>query len=1004
MIGPVGSSQLASTSLRELEAIFDHASIGIAFTTNRMLTRCNARMEALLGYASGALNGLPAQTIFQSPEDYATFGDAVSASLKRGRATSLEWTFVSRDGAKVICKINAKPVNSLPGDECTVWFLDDISEDFRQLQQLNQTTLVLQAVMNNAPVGILFTKDRRITNCNEKFREMFGFGEHAAIGVSGRELFPSDADYAEVGRLAAPLLSAGKPFSHEMPMKRQDGNSFWAHLIAYVLNPAQSSEGTIWLISDRSREKSQDEAVRLALLENQAILDNVVIGIVILKNRVVQRCNPHAEQLFGYEPGTMVGVSTLQWYANPAEYESVGADFYPTLTTAQAHTTEVIFRRRTGEMFWGRISGRIFDGASPLQGGSIWVIEDTSQRHAAEASLRNATALTGAVFNSANVSIIATSTAGTINLINATAQRWLGYSAEELVGRASPAVIHDPAEVVARAVEISLEMGMQIEPGFDVFVAKARIHGSDEREWTYIRKDGSRFPVHLSISALHNEAGDITGFIGIGVDITDRRRADEAIHHANEILEQRVLQRTLELENANLQLTSEIDTRALMEQEMRHMAHYDSLTGLPNRNLLNDRIEQAIEMAKRNNHKVGVLFIDLDHFKTINDTLGHHIGDLLLSQVASRMSFMLRATDTLGRLGGDEFLFLAPELDDLDKLSVIAAKFIEILAQPIVVSSHMLHVTPSIGVCCYPDHGNDRETLMRNADTAMYFAKASGRNNFKFYTERLNADVDSRFQIENALRYAEAQSELSLHYQPLMDMQSDSVFGLEALLRWNSKTLGTLSPAQFIPIAEESGLIIPIGTWVLRESCIQVKQWREAHGQDYMLAVNLSPQQFRQPDLVNVIASILLETGFPPSALELEITESSLMHNVTDVIATLHQLVALGVRLAIDDFGTGYSSLAYLRHFPVHKLKIDQSFVRDIGLDERGLGIVSTIISLSKTLGLEVIAEGVETQAQQDELTRQGCRFLQGYLFSRPMPVAETEIYLRGKAMQYRPT
>jgi len=734
--------------------------------------------------------------------------------------------------------------------------------------------------------------------------------------------------------------------------------------------------------------------LQAVMVENQAILDNVATGIVFLKNRMVQRCNPYAEQLFGFEPGAMVGTSTQGWYSNPKDYEAVASDFYPTLSTTQAHTTELIFRRQNGELFWARMSGRIFDGSNPLQGGSIWVIEDTSERHAAEAALRSATALTGAVFNSANVSIIATSTVGTINLINATAQRWLGYSSEELIGKATPAIIHDGDEVLTRSVELSREMGYEIQPGFDVFVTKARLYGSDEREWTYLRKDGSSFPVYLSVSALRNEAGEITGFIGIGVDITDRRRADEAIQHANEVLEQRVLQRTAELETANFQLKTEMDTRMQMEQEMRHMAHYDGLTGLPNRNLLNDRIEQAIERARRNNHKVGVLFIDLDHFKTINDTLGHHIGDLLLSQVASRMTFMLRATDTLGRLGGDEFLFLAPEVDDPEKLAVIAAKFIEILAQPIAVSSHLLHVTPSIGVCCYPDHGTDRDTLMRNADTAMYFAKASGRNNYKFYTESLNADVDNRFQIENALRYALGQNELSLHYQPLIDARDNSVFGMEALLRWNSKTLGVLSPAQFIPIAEESSLILPIGSWVLREGCKQVKRWRQLHGQDYILAVNLSPQQFRQPDLLNVIATILSETGFPPSALELEITESSLMHNVKEVTATLHQLVDLGVRLAIDDFGTGYSSLSYLRHFPVHKLKIDQSFVRDIGLDPRGMGIISTIISLSGTLGLEVIAEGVETEVQKSELMKQGCHFLQGYFFSRPLAVHEADRFL----------
>jgi EAL domain-containing protein (putative c-di-GMP-specific phosphodiesterase class I) len=289
---------------------------------------------------------------------------------------------------------------------------------------------------------------------------------------------------------------------------------------------------------------------------------------------------------------------------------------------------------------------------------------------------------------------------------------------------------------------------------------------------------------------------------------------------------------------------------------------------------------------------------------------------------------------------------------------------------------------------------------MRNADTAMYHAKESGRNNFKLYTERLNTDLDNRFQLENALRYALKLNEFSIHYQPLIDTQQNKVFGLEALLRWNSSVLGNIPPSQFIPIAEESGAIIAIGAWVLRDACLQVKAWRDALGTDLFLAVNLSPQQFREPDLVGLIARTLHETGFPAHALELEITESSLMHNVAEVTSTLKQLVALGVRLAIDDFGTGYSSLSYLRHFPVHKLKIDQSFVRDIGSDARGMGVVITIIALAKTLGLEVIAEGVETKDQLDRLTAEGCTHVQGYLFSKPLPVERVAHYLGHHELQ----
>ncbi len=996
-----GESPLVeSKSLLELETIFQHASIGIAFTSNRVFTRCNRVMEKALGYGEGELNGLPTEAIFESQDEYIQFAHAVAATLQQGQTTALVWTFQSKQGRPVVCKISATPMNSGPDSEGTVWLFDDITQEQIQSRELKISHTALQAVMNNAPIGILFTKDRKITRCNEKFRDMFAFGDRSPIGVSGRELYVSDEDYAELGRLATPLLSAGLPFTHELNMARQGGGRFWAHMVAYVLDPFDSAQGTVWIISDRSQEKEREEAMRRALFENQAILDNAGIGIVFLKSRVVQRCNPFVEDIFGFAAGTMVGTSTRLWYPSEAEYESVGNDLYPQINTDHARTVERLFRRRNGELFWGRMSGRLIDGSNPLDDASIWVVEDTTERHRAEDALHNASTLTRTVFNSANVSIIATNAVGTITLINATASRWLGYSSEEVVNIETPALIHDVNEVVQRASDLSAELGQHVEPGFEVFVVKSRLHGTDEFEWTYIRKDGSRFPVHLSISSLRDENGEIGGFIGIGLDITDRRRADEAIQHANEVLEQRVLERTAQIKAANEQLQQEIDRRATVEEEMRHMAHYDALTGLPNRNLLNDRIERAIEMARRNSHKVGMLFIDLDHFKSVNDTLGHHIGDLLLSQVASRMSFMLRATDTLGRLGGDEFLLLVPEMENIESLAVLAAKLADILSQPIVVNSHVLHVTLSIGMCCYPDHGQDRETLMRNADTAMYHAKESGRNNFKLYTERLNTDLDNRFQLENALRYALKLNEFSIHYQPLIDTQQNKVFGLEALLRWNSSVLGNIPPSQFIPIAEESGAIIAIGAWVLRDACLQVKAWRDALGTDLFLAVNLSPQQFREPDLVGLIARTLHETGFPAHALELEITESSLMHNVAEVTSTLKQLVALGVRLAIDDFGTGYSSLSYLRHFPVHKLKIDQSFVRDIGSDARGMGVVITIIALAKTLGLEVIAEGVETKDQLDRLTAEGCTHVQGYLFSKPLPVERVAHYLGHHELQ----
>ncbi len=353
------------------------------------------------------------------------------------------------------------------------------------------------------------------------------------------------------------------------------------------------------------------------------------------------------------------------------------------------------------------------------------------------------------------------------------------------------------------------------------------------------------------------------------------------------------------------------------------------------------------------------------------------------------MAYALRDTDTIGRLGGDEFLLMVPKVTSNAKLVVIAEKLIEVLTQPIDIESHQLHITPSIGICCFPEHGEDAETLMRNADTAMYHAKSCGRNNYKFFVDKLNAEVDKRFQIETALRYAESQNELEIVFQPIVSSDTLEVVSVEALLRWHSAALGDVSPGEFIPIAEESGTIVPIGEWVLRESCHQIMKVRSAGHLELGLAVNLSPRQFRQPDLVKVVAEILEETRLPPAALKLEITESSLMNNVTDVISTLQQLVALGVNLSIDDFGTGYSSLAYLKDFPVHTLKIDRSFVRDLGHDSRCEGIVRTIIALAKTLGLSALAEGVETQYQQNQLTELGCEYFQGFYFHRPMPLAQ---------------
>ncbi|AXS79447.1 bifunctional diguanylate cyclase/phosphodiesterase [Dechloromonas sp. HYN0024] len=982
---------------RQLETIFSQASLGLCLTRNRQIMRCNPAMEAMFGFASGGLAGFPSVALFESQHDYQAFADTVRPLLEAGRSVSQVWTFRHSTGRKLICKVSANAVNPSPQDEGTVWFFEDITQEEGQAEALAQTLLEFEAIMANAPVAILFTRDRCITRCNTQCCTMFGRTEAEMVGLPGRALFASNEDYEALGRIAGPLLASGQSVIHEMIMARQDGSSFWAQLIAYVLDPADTAKGTIWLVSDRSDARIQEQAIREALMENQAILDSALIGIVYLKDRVIQRCNPYVERIFGYAPGTMTGSTTRDWYLSQEEYDAVATEVYPAIAKGATHAREQRLRRKNGDAFWCRIVGRVFDKSNPLVGGSIWVIEDTTERHAAQEALIGATALMQAVFNSANVSIIATDPAGVITLMNATAERWLGYSADALIMKQTPGIMHDRDEVVAYAAQLSEELGKPIAPGFDVFVARAQLQGSDEREWTYIAQDGRRFPIHLSVTALRDFEGEITGYIGVGIDITDRRRADEAVQRAQEELEAHVALRTAELAEANVRLQQEIVEHQQAQEAIHQMAHYDALTGLPNRNLLHDRIAQALSQAKRKKEKVGILFVDLDHFKTINDSLGHQVGDLLLAQVAQRMSYVLRTTDTLARLGGDEFLLLVPSIESESDLVTIAEKLIEVLIQPIPVQCHSLHITPSIGICHFPQDGEDSETLMRNADTAMYHAKAQGRNGYQFFASHMNAEVDDRFRMESQLRYAISRDELSIHYQPLIDAATQRIHGAEALLRWNSRVLGSVSPARFIPAAEDSGSIVLIGAWVLEQACRQLKAWH-ALGHDHLvLAVNLSPRQFRQTDLVSMITRILKETGLPPASLELEITESSLMHNVSEVIAKLQQLVGLGVRLAIDDFGTGYSSLAYLKNFPVHKLKIDQSFVRDLTSGEQSVGIVRTIISLAQNLRLDVLAEGVETAEQHRQLVDLGCQYLQGYLFARPMPAADLLLALQAE-------
>lgn len=532
---------------------------------------------------------------------------------------------------------------------------------------------------------------------------------------------------------------------------------------------------------------------------------------------------------------------------------------------------------------------------------------------------------------------------GVIETFNRAAERIFGYKASEVVG-----------------VPVNLLMpeddGVEHQNYVDAFLGTgvSQVMGGG-REVRGRRKDGTIFPLDLALSALR--IADQRLFIGVLRDISERKAAEE---------------------------------------RLRFLATRDHLTGLPNRAAFRDRLEEAIGRAQRDSHLIGVLFIDLDHFKHINDSLGHSVGDRVLQAVGKRLEAYVRPGDTVAHLAGDEFTVILDNLKDPQDAARLASHLLDHLAQPFEIEGREIFTSGSIGIVIYPDNAEDSVNLMRNVDTAVNHAKKQGRNTFQFYTEKLSDVMVRRLQIENGLRRALERNELYVVYQPKVDLETAEVIGAEALLRWNSADLGFVSPAEFIPVSEETGLIVPIGEWVLTEVCGQIGRWMDTGRMCVPVAVNLSARQFRQTDLTARITEILDRSGISSELLELELTESTLVENADETIQALWALKGLGIRLSIDDFGTGYSSLSYLKRFPIDALKVDQSFVRDIPDSMDDMAITKAIISMGRSLDLKLVAEGVETLEQVEFLRANGCRIVQGYYFSKPVSATDFMAFTEG--------
>jgi diguanylate cyclase (GGDEF)-like protein len=487
-----------------------------------------------------------------------------------------------------------------------------------------------------------------------------------------------------------------------------------------------------------------------------------------------------------------------------------------------------------------------------------------------------------------------------------------------------------------------------------------------------MEKDNPRIgTVEIRAYPLFDETGEVVMVVEHIRNISERKKLEEALRKSQD-----------ELLAQNRQLTD-------LFQQVEHQAQHDVLTSLPNRSLLADRIHQALLLARRNNNLVVVIFVDLDNFKFINDSLGHDIGDELIKTAAQRLTECVRASDTVARQGGDEFIIIIADVAAEDFVAAIAGKIKEAISRPVTLKGSEITVTCSIGISIFPKDGDDARTLINYADVAMYRAKEMGRNNFQFYSEEMNARSVARLTMERHLRNALANNEFTLHYQPKVSLRSGFITGMEALLRWKNPELGMVSPVNFIPLAEETGLIGPIGEWVLRTACSQNRAWQESGLPSLRVAVNVSVCQFRYTDLTAVIGRVLRETGLDPHYLELEVTENAVIQNVDKMLMSLSELQEMGIHLAMDDFGNGYASLYYLKQFSFDKLKLDYSFVRDLISNPYCSTIARTVIAMAHALNLKVIAEGVETEGQLHFLRELGCDEMQGYYFSRPVPAAE---------------
>jgi diguanylate cyclase (GGDEF)-like protein/PAS domain S-box-containing protein len=853
---------------------------------------------------------------------------ATARAIRRGEISIDEEVEIEAfDGTRKIILNSAVP---LYDDRQNIIGAIGLNQDISERKRAEEKLRTHAEILANVAEGVMVIDDAGyIFFANTAMERIYDCSPGELLGMNVWELkaAPEQEARAQTANIVTLLEEHGR-WTGEFEARRKNGEVFTMAARISLLEIG----GKPYMVSvdqDVTELKKAEEA-RLRLAAIVQSTDDAIIG-KSMDGRVVS-WNPAAEAMFGYTSDEMYGrpVSILFAPGNNDPVDEIVARL------TQGHGVKNFETKRV------RKDGSIIDVSltlSPIKDaagkiiGIAKIARDITGKKRAEENLR----LWGrAIEASSNgIMIVDVSMAErAIVYANPAFQQITGYTPDEVIGR-------DP-RFLQGAGNDHPEMNEIHSAVRDLREGRAVVRN--------YRKDGKPFWNELSMAPVREADGRVKYFIGILNDITQRKRH---------------------------------------EAELEHQATHDSLTKLPNRTLLEDRLRQAIAHACRDQTFAAVLFIDLDRFKVVNDSVGHEAGDQLLCQVAERLRLIFRESDTVARPGGDEFVVVAERIENEQAAAVLAQRIMQSLAPPFLIAGQQFYASCSIGIGIFPKDGRAASELLKNSDAAMYRAKELGRNNFQFYTPTMNERARERLELDVALRDALDRAEFILHYQPQVDLSTGAVVGVEALIRWQHPTLGLVPPSRFVGLAEETGLIVPIGVWVLRTACAQAKAWQRAGFGDLRMTVNLSARQFAERDLVDVIATILEDTGLAPDLLELELTESLVMTEVEHAVTVLNNLRALGVQLSIDDFGTGYSSLSYLKRFPINALKIDQSFVHEISPNSNDAAISTAIISMAHSLGIRVIAEGVETEAQCEFLSRNMCDQFQGFLFSEPLPADE---------------